>query len=49
MEKTLQELADYVGGTVAGDPNTIINGIMGIDEATEGHITFVANEKYIKK
>lgn len=49
MEKTLQELADYVGGTVAGDPNTIINGIMGIDEATEGHITFVSNEKYIKK
>ncbi|MCF6148987.1 MAG: UDP-3-O-(3-hydroxymyristoyl)glucosamine N-acyltransferase [Candidatus Kuenenia sp.] len=49
MEKTLQELADYVGGTVVGNPNTIINGIMGIDEATKGHITFVSNEKYIKK
>ncbi|MBM4053268.1 MAG: UDP-3-O-(3-hydroxymyristoyl)glucosamine N-acyltransferase [Planctomycetes bacterium] len=49
MEKTLQELADYVGGKVVGDPNTIINGIMGIDEATEGHITFVSNEKYVKK
>ena len=49
MEKTLQELAEYVGGAVIGNPSTLIRGVMGIDEAQEGHITFVSNDKYIKK
>src|SRR3990167_5770611 len=49
MEKTLQELAEYVGGTVIGDPSVKICGVMGIDEAQEGYITFISNEKYAKK
>ncbi len=49
MEKTLKELADYVGGEVAGDGNIKIKGVMTIDEASEGYITFVSNKKYIKK
>ncbi len=49
MEKTLKELADYVGGEVVGDENIKIKGVMTIDEATEGYITFVSNKKYIKK
>ena len=49
MEKTLKELADYVGGEVAGDGNIKIKGVMTIDEAMEGYITFVSNKKYIKK
>lgn len=49
MEKTLQELAEYVGGTVVGDPTVKIIGVMGIEDAQEGHITFISNEKYIKK
>jgi UDP-3-O-[3-hydroxymyristoyl] glucosamine N-acyltransferase len=49
MEKTLKELADYVGGEVAGDGNVKIKGVMTIDEAMEGYITFVSNKKYIKK
>lgn len=49
MEKTLQELSDYVGGTVVGDPSIKICGVMGIDDAHEGHITFISNDKYIKK
>ena len=49
MEKTLKELANYVGGEVAGDGNTKIKGVMTIDEAMEGYITFVSNKKYIKK
>ena len=47
MEKTLQELAEYVGGTVVGNPSIKIHGVMGIDDAQEGHITFISNEKYI--
>ncbi|NOG84402.1 MAG: UDP-3-O-(3-hydroxymyristoyl)glucosamine N-acyltransferase [Planctomycetes bacterium] len=49
MEKTLKELADYVGGEVVGDGNIRVKGVMTIDVATEGYITFVSNEKYIKK
>ena len=49
MEKTLKELADYVGGELAGDGNIKIKGVMTIDEASEGYITFVSNKKYIKK
>ncbi|MCP5007685.1 MAG: UDP-3-O-(3-hydroxymyristoyl)glucosamine N-acyltransferase [Planctomycetes bacterium] len=49
MEKTLKELAGYVGGDVVGDENIRIRGVMPIDAATEGYITFVSNKKYIKK
>src|SRR3990170_4635290 len=49
MEKTLKELAEYVGGMVVGDPTVKIIGVMSIDDAQEGHITFISNEKYIKK
>ncbi|MGR3311097.1 MAG: UDP-3-O-(3-hydroxymyristoyl)glucosamine N-acyltransferase [Candidatus Brocadiales bacterium] len=49
MEKTLSELAEHVGGTVTGDGNLKIKGIMTIDDAEEGYITFVSNRKYLKK
>lgn len=49
MGKTLQELAEYVGGTVRGDPSVLIQSVMGIDDAHEGCITFISNEKYTKK
>jgi len=48
MEKTLKELADYVGGEVAGDGNIKIKGVMTIDEAIEGYITFVSNKNILK-
>jgi UDP-3-O-[3-hydroxymyristoyl] glucosamine N-acyltransferase len=43
----LRELAELVGGTVVGDPDTEIRGISGIKEAGPGDITFVANPRYI--
>ena len=49
MEKTLKELAEYVGGTVVGDPAIKIRGVMSIDDAQEGYITFISNEKYTSK
>ena len=49
MEKTLKELADYVGGKVVGDENQIIKGVMTIDDAVEGYITFISNKKYVNK
>ncbi|ODS31870.1 MAG: UDP-3-O-(3-hydroxymyristoyl) glucosamine N-acyltransferase [Candidatus Scalindua rubra] len=49
MEKTLKELADYVGGDIVGDEGVMIKGVMTIDEARAGYITFISNKKYIKK
>ena len=46
MQKTLKEIADFIGGEVSGDKNTVITGISGIKEAREGDITFLANPKY---
>lgn len=46
MRKTLNEIAELIGGEVAGDPQTVITGVSGIKEAQAGDITFVANPKY---
>lgn len=46
MQKTLKEIANYLGGDVQGNGNVLIKGISGIKEAQEGDITFVANVKY---
>jgi UDP-3-O-[3-hydroxymyristoyl] glucosamine N-acyltransferase len=43
----LGELASVLGAKLEnGDPGTEINGVVGIEEATAGQITFVANPKY---
>jgi UDP-3-O-[3-hydroxymyristoyl] glucosamine N-acyltransferase len=47
MEKTLKELAEFVGGTVVGDPQILIRGVAGIKEAMEGDISFISNPKYL--
>lgn len=49
MEKTLNELADFVGGTIIGDGSVKIKGVMTIEDAAEGYITFISNKKYEKK
>ncbi len=46
---TLAELAQHLGGRVVGHEGILIRGVMTIDEAKEGEITFIANEKYSKK
>jgi UDP-3-O-[3-hydroxymyristoyl] glucosamine N-acyltransferase len=49
MKKTLQEIALYLGGTVAGDGATLIGGLATLDDAGEGQLTFLANPKYASK
>lgn len=46
MAKTVEELAQLVGGRVIGDEGLVITGVSGIKEAGAGEITFVANRKY---
>lgn len=45
--KTLNELAELVGGTVVGDGEAEIHRVAGIDSAKSGEITFLANPKYL--
>ncbi len=48
MEKTLGQLAEFLGGAAAGDTATLITGVKGIEDAGPGDITFLANPKYMK-
>lgn len=48
MKKTLKELAEYVGGSILGDENKIIDGAMNIQNAGESQITF-AVEPYFEQ
>jgi UDP-3-O-[3-hydroxymyristoyl] glucosamine N-acyltransferase len=49
VKKTLNEIAMLLGGDVIGDGEVLIERIRGIDEASKGDLTFVANPKYLKK
>jgi UDP-3-O-[3-hydroxymyristoyl] glucosamine N-acyltransferase len=49
MKKTLQEIAQYLGGTVSGDGEILIGGLGTLDDAGEGQLTFLANPKYASK
>ena len=46
MEKTLKELAEYLGGDLRGDGDVRVSGVAGLDEAKHCHISFLANPKY---
>lgn len=46
MEKTLKELAELVGGEVAGNDKVVIKGVAPIESAVEGDITFITTSKY---
>lgn len=41
----LKKLANIIGGKISGDPEVDITGVSGISEASEGLITFLADEK----
>ncbi len=45
---TLKEIADKLGAKVHGDPETEITGVAGLEEATEGQLTFLSNPKYAR-
>lgn len=45
-QKTLQEIADHVGGTLIGDGNAMIESASTLDSAGPGQITFLSNPKY---
>lgn len=46
---TLAEVAESLGGTVEGASDAVITSVAPIDEAGEGHLTFLANKRYLPK
>ncbi len=48
-QKTVQQLADHVGGIVEGDNELVITGAATLSEAVEGDVSFLANPKYEKE
>lgn len=49
MAMKLADIASLLGGTVIGDGGVEISAVAGIDEATDGDLTFVANPRYRAK
>ncbi len=49
QSKTLQELADYLGGTVKGNAKLVVDGLAPLDAAGPDKVTFLANPKYAAK
>ena len=49
MERSAQELAEHVGGTVDGDGNVTITGAATLSDAGCGDVSFLANPKYEKE
>ena len=43
----LDKIAELVGGKLTGDGSIEITGIRGIEQAAEGHITFLAKKKFL--
>ncbi|MFO7574420.1 MAG: UDP-3-O-(3-hydroxymyristoyl)glucosamine N-acyltransferase [Bacteroidales bacterium] len=46
MEFTAVMIADYLGGTISGDPGVKVHTIARIEEGREGALSFLANPKY---
>lgn len=46
MVFTAQQIAEYTGGTVEGDPNASVNTFAKIEEGKEGALSFLANPQY---
>ncbi len=48
MEFKAQSIADFLGGTVEGDPNAIVSDVAKIEEGKPGTLAFLSNPKYNK-
>jgi len=49
MERSLAELASWIGGTVEGDGSVQIRGLATLEEAGPGELSFYGNPRYRKE
>lgn len=47
MKMTVGEIAAMVGGTVSGDPDVLITGVNGVDQAGPGELCFIRSARYL--
>lgn len=48
MEFTAKAIADFLGGSIEGNPNVKVNDIAKIEEGKAGALSFLSNPKYSK-
>lgn len=46
MEFTASQIAGFINGKIIGDENAVINGVSPIERGEEGHMSFVAQDKF---
>ena len=46
MNFNVQQIADWIGADIIGDPNQVIDHFSGIEEGSDRGISFLANPKY---
>lgn len=46
MEFSAQQIADYLKGTIVGNPDVIVNGFSTIENGKVGTLSFLSNPKY---
>lgn len=46
MEFSAKQIAEFLQGTIVGNPDTIVNSFTKIEEGKEGALTFLSNPKY---
>ncbi len=49
MEYTVKQISKITGGQVLGDETLIVTGVSSIENACEGEISFIKNEKFVYK
>lgn len=49
LSKTINELAEFVGGEVVGDGSKVINSAATLEAGGEGDVSFLSNPKYTSK
>jgi UDP-3-O-[3-hydroxymyristoyl] glucosamine N-acyltransferase len=48
MKFSAQQIADFLGAAIEGNPEVSVNGISGIDQGKPGTLTFLSNPAYVK-
>jgi UDP-3-O-[3-hydroxymyristoyl] glucosamine N-acyltransferase len=49
MQRSLKEVAEFVGGSVVGDPATLLNGVASLESARVGDLVFVEEESNLER
>jgi UDP-3-O-[3-hydroxymyristoyl] glucosamine N-acyltransferase len=48
MPKTLKEIASFLNGELVGDGSVLIKGVKGIEDASDGDLSFILSRKFEK-